>query len=86
MKSSQPSVYIRRIVVYSKRDRTVRYQNCPLTWLQNVTKPLRLSLKFEVVVRGDEMSGTAKAGLLPASRLTGVRVHGRRNEESQRSI
>ena len=57
-----------------------------LTWLQIVKRPLRLSLKFEVVVRGDEMSGTARAGLLPASKLTGVRVHARRNEESQRSI
>jgi hypothetical protein len=45
-----------------------------LTWTQHVTRPLRLTLRFEVVVAGDTMTGTAKAGLLPASRLTGQRV------------
>ncbi|WP_372630562.1 DJ-1/PfpI family protein [Cohnella sp.] len=57
-----------------------------LTWMQSVTKPLRLNLKFDARVDGDEMTGTAKAGLLPASKFAGTRVHGRRNEVSQRSI
>ncbi|WP_036720015.1 DJ-1/PfpI family protein [Paenibacillus sp. JCM 10914] len=45
-----------------------------LTWSQQVTKPMRLNLKFDVAVAGDQMSGVAKAGKLPASKLTGVRV------------
>jgi hypothetical protein len=47
-----------------------------LTWSQRVTKPFHLELKFDVEVDGEgrTMMGTAKAGLLPASRLTGERV------------
>jgi putative intracellular protease/amidase len=45
-----------------------------LTWLQRVTKPIRLNLKFEVTVDGNIMMGTAKAGLLPASKVKGQRV------------
>ena len=45
-----------------------------LIWTQNVTKPLKLSLKFDVTVEGDVMTGTAKAGKLPTSHLTGNRV------------
>ncbi|GFZ95939.1 hypothetical protein GCM10008018_47930 [Paenibacillus marchantiophytorum] len=45
-----------------------------LSWSQRVTKPMRLNLKFEVTVEGDRMTGTAKAGLLPASRLVGERL------------
>jgi hypothetical protein len=45
-----------------------------LTWTQHVTRPLRLTLRFEVVVTGDAMAGTAKAGLLPSSKLTGQRI------------
>jgi hypothetical protein len=45
-----------------------------LTWTQDVTRPLRLRLKFDVTVDGATMTGTAKAGVLPASRLTGARI------------
>ncbi|WP_123041103.1 DJ-1/PfpI family protein [Cohnella candidum] len=45
-----------------------------LRWSQQITKPLRLNLKFEVVVDGDVMTGFAKAGVLPASKLTGKRL------------
>jgi hypothetical protein len=44
-----------------------------LTWTQNVTTPMKLTLKFEVDVDGDAMTGTAKAGILPASKLHGSR-------------
>ena len=44
-----------------------------LTWTQHVTRPLRLELRFEVDVDGDEMQGVAKAGVLPASRVTAKR-------------
>lgn len=45
-----------------------------LLWSMRVSKPMRLHLKFEVAVDGDRMIGIAKAGILPASKLTGRRV------------
>lgn len=48
-----------------------------LTWNQSVTQPLRLNLAFAVTVDGDSLSGTSKAGRLPASRVTGERRVGR---------
>lgn len=44
-----------------------------LTWLQDVTTPMKLTLKFAVTVEGDTMTGTSKAGFLPASKLQGTR-------------
>ena len=43
------------------------------TWTQHVTRPLRLTLRFEVEIDGDLMQGTAKAGVLPTSRVTANR-------------
>lgn len=45
-----------------------------LKWSMLSTKPMRLNLKFSVAVHGDRMSGEAKAGMLPASKLVGHRV------------
>lgn len=45
-----------------------------LLWSQRVTKPLRLNLAFDVTVQGDEMTGTARAGRLPASKVWGTRI------------
>lgn len=44
-----------------------------LTWSQAVSKPMKLTLKFDVTVDGDAMAGTAKAGIFPASKLEGTR-------------
>lgn len=49
-------------------------QNNKLTWSLRITKPMRLNLKFEVSVDGDHLTGIAKAGILPASQLTGKRI------------
>ncbi|WP_458122646.1 DJ-1/PfpI family protein [Paenibacillus sp. Z3-2] len=49
-------------------------QDNKLGWSLRITKPMRLNLKFEVVVDGNHMVGIAKAGLLPASKLTGNRI------------
>ncbi|MNO14888.1 Isonitrile hydratase [compost metagenome] len=49
-------------------------QDNKLIWTLPITKPMRLNLKFDVAADGDQMTGTAKAGLLPASKLTGTRV------------
>ena len=45
-----------------------------LTWTQSVTRPMRLHLKFDVLIQGDTLSGTSKAGILPASKVSGTRV------------
>lgn len=45
-----------------------------LAWSLRIAKPMRLNLKFEVEVAGDRMTGIAKAGILPASKLTGQRM------------
>lgn len=50
-----------------------------LTWSLRITKPMRLNLKFEVTADGDQMTGFARAGILPASKLTGKRVFGHAN-------
>ncbi|MFF2554002.1 hypothetical protein ACFVUS_23595 [Nocardia sp. NPDC058058] len=44
-----------------------------LTWKQAVTKPMRLNLAFAVTIAGENLSGTAKAGRLPASKVIGQR-------------
>jgi hypothetical protein len=49
-------------------------QNNKLAWSLRITKPMRLNLKFEVTVDLDCMTGIAKAGILPASKLVGNRM------------
>ncbi|WP_336781598.1 DJ-1/PfpI family protein [Paenibacillus illinoisensis] len=51
-----------------------RDQGDKLVWDLRVSKPMKLQLHFEVNVQGDVMTGTAKAGFLPASKLTGHRL------------
>lgn len=51
-----------------------RDQEGKLVWELRVSKPMKLQLHFEVTVQGDIMTGTAKAGFLPASKLTGHRL------------
>lgn len=45
-----------------------------LTWTQMVTTPMQLTLKFDVDVDGDTMTGTSKAGSFPASKVYGSRT------------
>jgi hypothetical protein len=47
-----------------------------LTWKQAITKPMRLNLAFAVTATGDTLTGTSRAGRLPASKVTGVRRTG----------
>lgn len=44
-----------------------------VAWKQAITKPLRLNLAFAMLIDGDTMTGTSKAGRLPASKVTGRR-------------
>ncbi|QMV40703.1 DJ-1/PfpI family protein [Cohnella cholangitidis] len=60
-------------------DETVEFMNPllrdnKLAWSLRISKPMRLNLKFEVAAEGDQLTGFAKAGVLPSSKLTGVRV------------
>ncbi len=45
-----------------------------LTWLQDVTTPMKLTLKFVITVERDTMIGTSKAGIFPASKVHGSRT------------
>ncbi|NUK08770.1 hypothetical protein HRW18_12250 [Streptomyces lunaelactis] len=45
-----------------------------LTWRQSITQPMRLNLAFDVAVHGDELTGSAKAGRLPSTKVTGQRA------------
>ena len=54
-------------------DITLDHDGSRLTWNQAITKPMRLNLAFAVTVDGDTLTGTSKAGRLPASKVTGQR-------------
>jgi len=45
-----------------------------LTWKLSITKPVRLTLTFDVTIHGDTLTGTAKAGLLLTSKVMGARA------------
>jgi hypothetical protein len=44
------------------------------TWKVKITKPLSLTVTLNATFTGDQMSGTAKAGMFPASQVSGVRA------------
>lgn len=45
-----------------------------LTWSANITKPMPLTLEFEVKVDGDRMSGSCKLGAFGAAPVSGQRI------------
>lgn len=45
-----------------------------LTWVQSVTTPMKLTLKFDVTVEGDTMTGAYKAGIFPSSTVHATRA------------
>jgi hypothetical protein len=50
-----------------------RIEGNRLRWTQRVTKPMRLTIAFDLARDGDHLIGTAKAGIFPASSVTGAR-------------
>jgi len=46
-----------------------------LTWTQHVTTPMKLTLKFDVTVDGDTMTGGYKAGIFPTSKVNATRAN-----------
>ena len=45
-----------------------------LTWSTDITRPMPLTLEFEVKVEGDAMSGSAKLGAFGNAPVKGVRI------------
>jgi hypothetical protein len=51
----------------------ITVEDAEVTWRQSITRPLRLHLTVRLTLSGDELTGKAKAGRLPASKVTGRR-------------
>jgi hypothetical protein len=45
-----------------------------VTWRQEITKPMRLNLEYDVTVTGDTLAGHSRAGRLPRTPVTGERA------------
>lgn len=45
-----------------------------IEWSQQITKPMKLKIKFGLWRDGDTLSGSAKPGILPSSAVTGIRT------------
>jgi carbon-monoxide dehydrogenase large subunit len=45
-----------------------------LKWEMKVTQPMPITLKYDLVVEGDTLSGSAKLGMFGKARVTGTRV------------
>jgi hypothetical protein len=44
-----------------------------LQWTQSITKPLKMTVKFDLQCFGDTVSGTAKPGIFPSAKVIGQR-------------
>lgn len=45
-----------------------------VTWIQPITKPMRLNLDYDITVTGDRLAGHSRAGRLPGTTVTGERA------------
>ncbi len=45
-----------------------------LSWVLNITKPIKMSFKMNVTQDGDSWTGKAKAKIFPAAKVVGTRV------------
>lgn len=43
-------------------------------WTQQLTTPVRIRVAVDVLVTGDTLTGTAKAGIFPRSKVNGHRI------------
>ena len=43
-------------------------------WKQQITKPMKLKLTYNLTLENDRLTGKVKAGLFPASKVVGERV------------
>jgi hypothetical protein len=51
----------------------VRLQGSNLSWMNEVTKPMKLKLEFTGVIEGNTLSGKVKTGFLGSYPFTGVK-------------
>jgi alkanesulfonate monooxygenase SsuD/methylene tetrahydromethanopterin reductase-like flavin-dependent oxidoreductase (luciferase family) len=51
-----------------------RVDGAEATWKVDISKPVRLTLKFTGTVEGDAITGKTKAGMFPASSFSGTRA------------
>jgi hypothetical protein len=47
-----------------------------VTWSQQVARPMRLNLDFDVIATGDLLQGHSRAGRLPRTQVSGTRRAG----------
>ncbi|TFC86373.1 hypothetical protein [Cryobacterium sp. TMT4-31] len=52
----------------------VRPDGDHLTWSQKITRPMSLNLEFDVVISGESLAGSSRAGRLPKSKVTGKKA------------
>lgn len=45
-----------------------------LSWIQHITKPMKMKLVFTATVEGGQMAGKVKAGFMGSYSFTGVRA------------
>lgn len=45
-----------------------------MQWSQQITKPMKLSIRFDLMRAGDNLSGTAKPGIFPSTNVSGARL------------
>jgi hypothetical protein len=45
-----------------------------VSWYQDIKKPMRMVLSFDVTIDKDEMTGTARGGPMPAAKVVGSRA------------
>jgi hypothetical protein len=43
-------------------------------WTQEVTQPMKLTVKFDLTLNGDSGEGSAKAGMFPGMKVTATRA------------
>lgn len=52
----------------------IRTNGDRISWKQSVKKPLRLNLEFDMTREGDTLSGVSRAGRLPNTKVTAIRL------------
>jgi hypothetical protein len=55
----------------------LRQDGNQLSWHQNVTKPMRMVLSFDVTIEDDTMTGTARGGPMSGAKVIGNRAPAR---------
>ena len=54
--------------------RTIVREGNRMTWTQHLLGPLRFPMRFDVTIIDDQLSGSARAGWLPPSHVSGKRL------------